>query len=317
MPTEQSRSLGRLSAEFVLTFLKSVAGVSGGDFIDGVIRMAILDANIRHLTADPERAQQYSSFELPVPDDLRRPASVNAISMSLGLPFETARRRIRAMHETGMCQVTDKGVILPQVQLQSEELRVFTLKTQAAVADLYRSAREIAPAIELIDPLAIDAPRTPGGPEESSRLIMRSTIGYVLRYLEAAEPVAGDLISAMMFLAVQVANVEHITHAKDLSRRYDAPQAVVPDDQRRRTTIQAISKGLGASFETTRRRINALVDRGVLMRDEQGLYVPSALLLTPVFAQVGRTNRANLQRLFTSLARLGVQFDNESDLASA
>lgn len=304
---DPSRAVGRLSAEFVLAFLKSLSDVSDGDFLDGVIRMAVLDANVRHLISDPDASRLYASFELAVPDALRRPVSINAISASLGMPFETTRRRIRNLHDRGMCKLSDAGVILPEVQLQTEEIRAFTVQNYANLAAFYRGLHELAPEAALAAVEAAPPVATPS--DEPVRLAMRSTVGYALRYIEAAEPVAGDLISAILFLAVQVANVEHVTHSPGLSHQYETPQAVVPDDQRRRVTVQTLSKSLGMSFETTRRRVNALVERGSFARDGQGVYVPSAILLSDTFANIRRANAGNLHRLFSGLARLGVRFD--------
>lgn len=304
---DPSRAVGRLSAEFVLAFLKSLSSVSDGDFIDGVIRMAVLDANVRHLVNDSDASRLYASFELPVPDHLRRPVSINAIAASLDMPFETMRRRIRSLHERGMCKLSDTGVILPEVQLMTDGIRAFTVQNYANLDAFYRALRELAPdaALAVVDA----APPVAAPPDEPVRLAMRSTVGYALRYIEAAEPVAGDLISAILFLAVQVANVEHITHSPGLSHAYETPQAVVPDDQRRRVTVQTLSKSLGMSFETTRRRINTLVERGTVARDGQGVYVPSAILLSDMFANIRRANAGNLHRLFFGLARMGVRFD--------
>lgn len=303
---DPSPAVGRLSAEFVLTFLKGLSGVSREDFIDGVIRIAILDANVRHLMSDPEVSRRYATFELPVPDELRRPVSINAIAASLGLPFETVRRRIHDMSLRDLCVETRAGVLMTKDQLTRQDVQAFAAQTYADLADFHHALRRFAPGFPLV---VGDPPDVAPLAEAPTRLAMRSASGYVLRYVESAREVAGDLISAILFLAVVVANVEHITRSPEASDRYAEPRTAVPDDQRRRVTVKGLSREIGLSFETTRRRMNALIEAGVCARDAGGIYVPAQVLLSPPVVKHRRANAASLQRLFTGLRRQGVSFD--------
>ncbi|WP_374576192.1 hypothetical protein [Phenylobacterium sp.] len=306
---DPSPAVGRLSAEFVLAFLKRVSRISGGDFLDGVIRLAILDANIRHLIASPEVAKAYASFETPIPDEMRRPASINAVAGSLGLPFETVRRRVHALDRQGLAQAGKDGVILSQNQLITGPVQQVLDENFASLAAFYGRLRTMAPALELVPAPAAGEQTAAKPADEPVRVAMRSTVGYVLRYLESAQPVAGDFLNAIMFLAIVVANVGHITNDQTASDRFSTPQTVAPDSERRRLTVHALSKDLGMSFETTRRRVNALMERGVCLRDGSGIYVPAATLLSDPVVKHRRTNAASLQRLFGGLQRLGVRFD--------
>src|SRR5438128_968507 len=82
-----------LSVHFIL----DVANISrgGGDLIDPLIATAILDANQAALHGDPALQRLYGDEASALPDEHRRPISVMALSESLRLPFETARRRVR------------------------------------------------------------------------------------------------------------------------------------------------------------------------------------------------------------------------------
>jgi hypothetical protein len=311
-PSLPSPVVARLSAEFVLTFLKETSAVSDDDFIDGVIRAAMLDANIRHLIHEREIALRYASFAQPIPDTMRRGASINAIASSLGLPFETTRRRIHRMTERGLCEETEDGVLLAQAQVTTPEMLKFIERNLGKLKAFHDELRRLAPSIDLVlrDEQSARPPAEP--PQEVSRLCMRATVGYVLRYLEGAKPIAGDLLGAIVFLAVAVRNVEHLTHAASEAGALGARGGAVPDDLRRRATVHGVSKDLGFSFETTRRRVHKLIDRGALVRDADGVYVPAEVLLSPVLVDHRRTNEANLQRMFTALWRLGVRFDDSS-----
>lgn len=304
-----SPAVGRLAAEFVLDFLRSAARVSEHDFIDGVIRTAILNANVRHIAAEPETSFAYAGFNTPLPDGMRRPASINAIAGSLDLPFETVRRRIHALAERDMVLETREGVILAQRQLVTPQMQVFAQSNYDALLKLYRDLTRLAPEFSpLAD--AVAGETQPEAPvDEPVRLAMRFTSGFVLRYLEVSRPIAGELFNAILFLAVAVLNVEHITHSQEASARYAAPGAAVPDEARRRVSVRRLAGELGLSFETVRRRTAVLVERGACVRDAEGLYVTQRILLDDLLVAHRRDAAASLQRLFTALWRLGVVFD--------
>ena len=51
-------------------------------------------ANVAHLSADPALSRRYGAIDQPEPFEIKRPISRNAVALSLGLSYETARRRI-------------------------------------------------------------------------------------------------------------------------------------------------------------------------------------------------------------------------------
>ena len=116
--------VSRASAVFVRNFLQDAAIASGGDFIDAMIRMAITEANVRHLLADDAENRRFASFDQPVPDDLRRPVSVHGVSTSLSMPFETVRRRVGRLSKRDLCSLVPGGLIVTQAQLSTEAMRV-------------------------------------------------------------------------------------------------------------------------------------------------------------------------------------------------
>ncbi len=87
--------------------------VGGGDMLRGVIFMSIVEANIRDLKPDSPLSQAYSEAGDIVPDDLRRPVSVHALALSMGLPYETTRRHVNRLISDGLCVRRDSGVIIP------------------------------------------------------------------------------------------------------------------------------------------------------------------------------------------------------------
>jgi hypothetical protein len=74
------------------------ADFAKGDHLKGLVFSAIWTANVQHLF----RTEVLGAQEM-VPDSLRRPISVLAISRSLNLPYETTRRYANLLVKEGLC----------------------------------------------------------------------------------------------------------------------------------------------------------------------------------------------------------------------
>ena len=67
-----------------------------------VVYLAVLSANIQHIPTDSDQAKRYGGLGEAVPDSERRPISAHSVALSLGIPYETARRYIgRLIAEAG------------------------------------------------------------------------------------------------------------------------------------------------------------------------------------------------------------------------
>ncbi len=111
--TDHGRLALRASTRF---FLRSVdlltRAVSGGDILRGVIFLAIVDANTRHLRPSDPVARSFAASRASVPDDLRRPISVHALALDLALPYETTRRHVNGLIDQGLCQRVEAGILV-------------------------------------------------------------------------------------------------------------------------------------------------------------------------------------------------------------
>jgi hypothetical protein len=94
--------------------IQLVSQAVDGDLMAGLIFAAIIQANVRGISGDPELSKKYGPMgEIP-PDRLRRPISVNALSEQLGVPYETTRRHVNRLLAKGWCvKVGARGVIVP------------------------------------------------------------------------------------------------------------------------------------------------------------------------------------------------------------
>jgi len=137
---DQGRAAARLTADYVLRSLQLVIGLANGEFLTGLIAMAVSQANIAHLI-QPEGTVRGSAPAGPLPDDARRPVSVLAVSQSLGLPYETTRRHIEKLVKAGYCVRVHKGVIVPSTSMDTEGHREMLAANLVNLRRLVRGLR--------------------------------------------------------------------------------------------------------------------------------------------------------------------------------
>lgn len=90
-------------------------------FMRGLLFIAVMRENVRHITYDPRLAWQYSKEDEPPPDQLRRPVSIRSLSKSLHLPYTTISRHVRGMIDDGVFISDKRGIIIPESVMQKTE----------------------------------------------------------------------------------------------------------------------------------------------------------------------------------------------------
>ena len=145
-PKVRDRLALRLSTEYMLRSIDLMTKVVGGDLVKGLIFIAIVQANTQHIVSDEQMSQAYSEAGDTVPDDTRRPVSVHALSVSLGIPYETTRRYVNKLLADGFCVRARRGLVVPADVLKREEM-IAALKRnfsnlQRLVSGLRRSGVE-------------------------------------------------------------------------------------------------------------------------------------------------------------------------------
>lgn len=299
-------AVGRLCANFTAGVIERVTKVTGGDFVDAVIRMAILDANTRHIWTDEVANRRFAGFEEGLPDDLRRAVSIHSISNSLSLPFETVRRRVRSLSDQGMCSLVKRGVMITRDQVSDDAMRSLSEWIYDAARQLYLDLRSLQPQFDPFREAGNAlAPMDPC--PAPVRMVSRAGLAHVLRYIEAAKDIAGNLRDSIILLFVFVANVEH--ELRGFGGGGAAPDTIMDDARRKRIPVFALARSMGLVPETARRRINILVAQGLCVRDERGVIVPAAVLASPRMIAHRDRNLASVQRMFAELRRAGVRLD--------
>ncbi|HEY5009252.1 MAG TPA: hypothetical protein VII42_14715 [Caulobacteraceae bacterium] len=138
------------------------------------------------------------------------------------------------------------------------------------------------------------------------RLSVRLATEYFLRSMQLLVGyVDGDLVTALVFLAIISANVSHLN-----ADGPDAPHAdtddVPPDAVRKPISVLALAGSLNLPYETTRRHVAKMLQNGQCERVAGGLIVPARVLLGARHTEVMAANLTNLRRLFRALNKAGV-----------
>jgi hypothetical protein len=118
----------------LLAGMKASLGYSNGDLLKGMVYSAIWTANVKHVT------NAASAIHEVMPDELRLPVSVMAISHSLRLPYETTRRYALALVNEGKClRVGRQGLVVPQKT--HRDAMSTTIRCYGVVLDLLAELR--------------------------------------------------------------------------------------------------------------------------------------------------------------------------------
>jgi len=280
--TRRDRVLAGLSFGFLLDEMAN--GVGGLEPLDALLVLAVNQANIAPLTRDPEARARYGGLDAPAPDGERRPVSINAVAASLGLPFETVRRRIRRLAAEQVCNLSSEGVVVPASFLASPTYLQSVMLGHLRLRRFYEELRSEGLA-DGLPPPAFDTDSVP------VRAAARLLADYVLRASEGLMREAGNVISVLTLVALLAAALA------DEGRTGAAPRAM---------SVRAIAARLQLSAETVRRHTAELMEEGLCVRTAAGLLITEETLSRPGVRLLLADNAGNVQRLLAGLAERGV-----------
>jgi DNA-binding Lrp family transcriptional regulator len=288
----QELALASLSFAFLLDQI--TGGMAGLEPLDALLVLAINQANIAPLTRDPAARARYGQLEAPAPDAERRPVSVNAIAGSLGLPFETVRRRIKRLGGGGVCVISTEGVVVPASFLVSEP---YLRSVMASHVRLRRFYGELS-ALGLIEPL----PPPAYSLEDSVpvRAAARLLADYLLRAIEGLMREATNAVALMTLVAL-----------------LDAALTARQSGRSRPLPIRGLAETLKLPHETVRRHAAVLAEDGYCERTSTGVVMPPQVLERPSLKLLLADNSKDVQRLFAGLSERGVILAWDADQAAA
>lgn len=286
-------STARLSLAFTLD--QVVDGLAGLAPLDALLVLAVNQANIAPLTRDPEARRAYGDLEHAAPDAVRRPASVNAIANSLGVPFETTRRRLKRLETDGVCAfVPHAGVVIPESFLTSPPYLASVTAAHQRLVGFYGALTDAG----LLDPLPPPHYDVEDGvPLRGAARLMSD---YLLRAVDGLLRETADVVSAITLLAIVADSIEGADWTPAAPGEPAAPAVFPP------VSVAELSRRLRLPSETTRRHVGVLVDMGLCERWTRGVAASPAFLAHPRFQTLAEEHAASVQRLFAGLAERGV-----------
>lgn len=198
----------------------------------------------------------------------RKPMAVRELSRKLDLPYETVRRHVRDLVESGHCVAVGNGIIVAPTIRRGARATTMLRKTYLNAARMLADLTRIA---------VVDFKEEAPPPARSRRLgrqqmvIAVAAIGLLLEAMKVLRGFFdGDLVKGLVFTGIRAANVQHITNTAPVAHR-----SIVPDVERLPVTALAIADSMRLPYETVRRHTDALVKEGKLVRfGRQGVKVP-------------------------------------------
>lgn len=136
------RLISRLSMDYVISIYSSVLRGGTHDPVDALILSTVAVANVAHLNADPALSLRYGAFDQPEPTEIKRPISRNAVALSLGMSYETARRRIQKLIDDGSLIDTEGGLVGANETLNPEMVMAMARLNATLLKRMLRLLRE-------------------------------------------------------------------------------------------------------------------------------------------------------------------------------
>jgi hypothetical protein len=113
-----ARAAARSATDYLLRWVEIANEAHGVDIVYSLVFTTLWAGNVSHL-----RGRTYAQVEDIPPDDERRPITIRQVADSLGLPYETVRRRVVEMLKRGMAaRVGREGFIVPFEALARPEI---------------------------------------------------------------------------------------------------------------------------------------------------------------------------------------------------
>lgn len=291
------RLVARALAAYLLDTIAIARG--GSDVLDTLLASAIIQANVADIGRHADVQVAFAEAEAPPPDEMRRPVSMNALAASLNLPFETVRRRVRAMVDQGFCRAVNGGVIVPAAVLAEPGRAQAAALGYERLRALYYQLSDLG-LLDRLPPPTVDL--APG--VVPFRAVSRLVGAFVLRFVESVSR-AGGPVDALILLEIFRSNTEAFTADQRGGEGWEAGD-MVDDARRRPVSVNEVARRIGMPAETVRRHVRRMAGRGWVVRVQDGFIVPARALSLPAVFPALATTGGNLQRLFGSLSQLGV-----------
>lgn len=119
-----------------------------------------------------------------------------------------------------------------------------------------------------------------------------------------------DYALAVVYLAILQANLGPVMEDSSLSARYAGLDTVVPEELRRPISVHALAGSLHMPYETTRRCVGRLIDKGFVKRvSRSGILTCAEKMADPAQKRLVEQQYQDALRMIGQLRRGGVDLD--------
>ena len=297
-----ARVVTRLGGEYVLRSSQLLIEAFG-DVRAGLLVQSINAANIvrRAHSVDGWRAAAPGGA---YPDEARRPIRVSRLADTAGLPFETTRRIVQRLVDTGACIRVGGGVVVPRTTLESAAV---VRNTMANLTYVRRFVRDLKAAGLVERERPAEMGHTEGAEEaEIAYRVAPFSNEYILRALRLLADTYGDIRLGLVAQAIVTANTAHLETRTGEGWRYAGIDDTPPDQVRRPISVYGLAESLGTPYETMRAQVRRLQDAGVCVRVNGGLIVPKTVLETPAALRATLTNVGYVRKFVRDVQAAGL-----------
>nr|QQZ50849.1 hypothetical protein JKL49_06050 [Phenylobacterium glaciei] len=233
-------------------------------------------------------------------DGLRIPVSVYALAKDLGLPYENIRRRVKKLLDAGVCITVDGGVVIPGATVVRQSNLDLIAETQIATEKFVAEAGRFGvTAAQHYRPPTADLPKQ----------IIRLAMNYFLDATTfTAKGMKVDVVAVLVLRAINMANISHVTHDPALAVTYAGMEEILPHEARQPTSVYSVGRFLHLPYETARRAVIRLEERGLVQRGPKGLFVSPDVVTRPDVLEGMLYLVALTEAYLKDLARVGIAY---------
>jgi len=307
--SDARRIIIRSAFAFLCQSFKAISALHGGD------RRAAFAFLVRAQLASV-------SFEDGAAIRKRSPTiSVHALAHSLVIPYETMRRSVAVLIESGLCERNGRESV---VLCSNPKTHAAVTRLSETMTDqLLRMLRDLnAIGFRFQGPvgavqsgamparLSADAVEGDRGPPIVD--LAHAAGALFLRLVEVGGgPLhQHDILCTLVFVAIVSGNLAHVVHDKAVTWQYGSIDRPPPDDMRKAVSVRAIADMLGLSVETTRRCVCQLIENGECIRVAgQGVIVPAGVLVRKDILELATRTALRVDQTLSELVRCRFDFE--------
>jgi DNA-binding IscR family transcriptional regulator len=307
-------AVGAAGIASFLRMMRTTSRLDNGDIIKGLVFHAIWTSNLRHVTYSSNNLK-FGSLADCLPEEMFRPVNVLSIAGCLRIPYETARRHVKALVKEGRCVRMPRGIVVPRnvlnAHLSSEVMCAEAPNFLLLFPDLKHAGFDFTPFhrwLRTTQPLAPDLRDTP-----NFNALARVGAEYFLRCREVLSDLSEmnrtNLICELVYLCIWQGDTRlEGPNAQRIALGMPAYRA----ERGAPVKLRIVADALAIPYETVRRHANDLRRQGRILRVGTGAdsgYCLAAVEFShhPLLRAISTMN-ALVSRLVSDLYRAGFDF---------